>query len=287
MNSINSKIILGTVQFGLNYGINNQNGKPTQEEVNKILNFASEHGIDKIDTANAYGDSEKVLGNYINQNKKKFKVLSKFNTTENVNTILEETLQRLNTSKLFCFSFHNYKFFKENNSNTFKQLINLKSKGVIENIGISLYTNQELKEAIALDYIDIIQVPFNILDNDKEKQDLFIEAKNKNKSIHVRSVFLQGLFLKNPETLSGKLTELKKELVLFNNIANENNISIESMALSYVMSKTSINNVLIGVDNLQQLKNNLNSIIKLDIELIKKIETIKVINKILLNPSNW
>ncbi len=287
MNSINSKIILGTVQFGLNYGINNQNGKPTQEEVNKILNFASEHGIDKIDTANAYGDSEKVLGNYINQNKKKFKVLSKFNTTENVNTILEETLQRLNTSKLFCFSFHNYKFFKENNSNTFKQLINLKSKGVIENIGISLYTNQELKEAIALDYIDIIQVPFNILDNAKEKQDLFIEAKNKNKSIHVRSVFLQGLFLKNPETLSGKLTELKKELVLFNNIANENNISIESMALSYVMSKTSINNVLIGVDNLQQLKNNLNSIIKLDIELIKKIETIKVINKILLNPSNW
>ena len=102
-----------------------------------------------------------------------------------------------------------------------------------------------------------------------------------------KECFLQGLFLKNPETLSGKLTELKKELVLFNNIANENNISIESMALSYVMSKTSINNVLIGVDNLQQLKNNLNSIIKLDIELIKKIETIKVINKILLNPSNW
>ena len=76
--SMANKLILGTVQFGLNYGINNSKGKPSQEEVKKVLDFASDKGINNLDTAESYGDSYEVIGNYHKSSRSKFKIHTKF-----------------------------------------------------------------------------------------------------------------------------------------------------------------------------------------------------------------
>jgi aryl-alcohol dehydrogenase-like predicted oxidoreductase len=135
--------------------------------------------------------------------------------------------------------------------------------------------------------IDIIQLPFNVLDNHNIKGDLLLQAKLKGKEIHTRSVFLQGLFFKTIENLDPKFENLKTPLIHLNNIALKADISIESLALNYCLHKSYIDQVLIGVDNFSQLNQNL-SLINADLTIENEIDSnIFVDNVAMLNPVNW
>src|SRR5688572_844938 len=130
-----SKIVLGTVQFGLDYGINNKVGKPSRNEVFRILNCASSLGIDTLDTANAYGDSELLLGAFFKEYGCIFKVCSKFSETANLAKRAKETIERLKIPQLQCFSFHNYEVFNKITQSETQELLNLKERGLIKKIG--------------------------------------------------------------------------------------------------------------------------------------------------------
>lgn len=286
--NFNSKIILGTVQFGLKYGVNNQFGQTSFEEVNAIFNYARDREITTLDTANAYGNSEEVIGNYHKlSHSNPFRVASKFNVNKDVNVIVKETLQRLNIKKLFAFSFHSYEFMKQSPVNSINQLLNLQQEGAIGYLGISIYTNQQLKEVMELDWVNIIQLPYNLLDKGGIKDDLINEARQKGKIIHTRSVYLQGLFYMNPDSLPEKLHPLQKSVKEIQNISQELNIPISALALSYVLQKPFINNVIIGVETRQQLMENLDSIILLNKSVIEQLDKIEVSASHLLNPANW
>ena len=167
-------ICLGTAQFGItNYGITNKSGKLSNTEVRKILARANQNNIYLIDTAKAYGDSELILGNCMD-NKNKFEIVSKLpkqnkeKFTEEDRSLWENnfqaSLKKLKKERLEGFLLHNPKdLFKEGSSLLKDWLYSLKKRGLIKNIGISIYSKSEI-ENIDLDFFNIIQLPLSLYD---------------------------------------------------------------------------------------------------------------------------
>lgn len=283
-----SKIILGTAQFGLAYGINNKTGKPSQELVFEILNLAYDSGIRILDSAEAYGNAHKVIGNFHARHPdRKFEIISKLphdfegNIAQKINKYLDE----LGTSKLKALLFHSYKVYKSNRL-LFDKKHRADYRDKFELTGVSVYTNEEFSDVIDDETIDIIQLPFNLFDNISLRGELIAKAKGRGKMIHTRSAFLQGLFFVED---SNKTTEaLKKEIKIVKDFCAELNISISTLALNYCIQQPLIDNVLIGVETMEQLQQNLeSSLIEIPQNYISKINSIIVNNKDLLNPVKW
>jgi aryl-alcohol dehydrogenase-like predicted oxidoreductase len=289
---MNSKLILGTVQFGLNYGVNNSAGKPSKENIKSILDSAYNSGIQLLDTAEAYGDSQNKIGEYHNNSTNKFNVITKFSSnTEgfslNIIERVYNNLKILDVDKLYCYMFHSFDDFNKYFEKYRKDLLTLKKDGIINNIGVSLYSNDELESVLKFNEITLVQLPFNLLDNNNKRGNILKKAKAKGIEIHTRSVFLQGLFFKNTSKLTIRIKPLGSYLNSLNDLCDED-YKMNDLALNYVCNQKNIDKVLIGVDNVQQLESNILSEKKyIQEELTKKIEAIDVKETELLNPSNW
>lgn len=289
MHPIN-KLILGTVQFGLNYGINNKSGKPSFDLVCSILDKAFNAGITKLDTAEAYGDAIEIIGRYHKQQRKRFSIISKFHG-ESKDFFLEShilsALETLGETNFDAYLFHSYSNFMEQRF-LLRDLLLQKDKGRIRKVGVSIYTNQEFEAVLQEKEIELVQLPFNLLDNENKRGKLLESAKEKGKEIHTRSVFLQGLFFKDPEVLPEKLSRLSPYLKEVKGIAQEANISIGALALQYSLNNPLIDGVLFGVDSPEQLEINIEQAQQpIDKEILKEVGKIIVRETELLNPVNW
>lgn len=183
--------------------------------------------------------------------------------------------------------FHSFDSFKSN-YNALKTLNELKSEGLIKNIGVSVYTNTQLKNLLNEDLISVVQLPFNLLDNFSVRGDLINKLKEKGKIIHTRSAFLQGLFFKKTTDDLPIVKALRKPLNILNQIKKKQNCSMEELALSYCINQKNIDNVIIGVDSISQLNANLKaSYYEFDDEVLNCINNISVKDLDLLNPSLW
>lgn len=286
-----SKIILGTVQMGLEYGINNSIGKVSIEESHKILSKANLSGIDTLDTAEVYGDAHQVIGQFHrNQPGCKFKIVTKvphnigFNSFENK---IKKYLEDLEVKSLEVLMFHSFESFISKRE-TIVDLVDLKSRGFIEHIGVSVYTNDQLEYLLNEDEISVVQLPFNLLDNFTIRGNLIKELKVKGKIIHTRSAFLQGLFFKNSNNENTIFQKLHSQLEYLKQIALKSNCSMEELALSYCLQQDNIDNVIIGVDSINHLDANLKaSNYYIGEEIIQQVNTIIVEDLDLLNPSLW
>ncbi|HLO38742.1 MAG TPA: aldo/keto reductase, partial [Lacibacter sp.] len=171
---------------------------------------------------------------------------------------------------------------------TISELQQLKVRGSINKTGISVYTNKEFETCINADHVDVIQLPFNLLDNFSKRGSLLKKAKEEGKEIQVRSVFLQGLFFKELHSLPEYLQPLKPYLSQVKEKASLKKLSVYDLALSYALKKKEIDHIIIGVDSIQQLQANLNAAATvLDEELEKEIDSIDVTEEELLYPYNW
>lgn len=287
---MNNKIILGTVQFGLDYGINNSSGKMSEEEVFKILDLAYSSNLTVLDTAAAYGNSEERIGDYLYSNRdKNFRIITKFNLKQNLTPIhsLEKSLQNLKIDQVNAVMFHSFEDFKSTKEEEINSLLELKGKKYMK-LGISLYTNAQMKEIAEKEIFDLVQVPFNVLDNEKQRGEILKELKRKNLEIHTRSVFLQGLFFMKKDRIPVKLHPLVKYLNDLESIAEHFSLDISTLATQYALSKEYIDCVLIGVDSVDQLKINLKNIeSKVPLPALNAIDEIFVTETSLLNPSTW
>ena len=286
-----SKLILGTAQIGLNYGVNNFSGKINKKESFKILKKAYDLGIRSLDSSEKYGDAHQVIGEFhILYPNCIFKIITKIPFKEEINNInikIENYLSDLKVTHLECLLFHSFESYKKN-KNLFNELVVLKKNKKIYNIGVSVYTNDEIEELIEDNIIDVIQIPFNLFDNFFQKGALIDRAKKNKISIHSRSVFLQGLFFKSPTDKNKHIILLNDEIIKINQIADKENIKIGDLALSYVLHQSSIDRVLIGVDSISQLISNVNTLnLKLNKSVIDNINKIIINNKNLINPSTW
>jgi aryl-alcohol dehydrogenase-like predicted oxidoreductase len=284
-----NKLILGTVQFGLEYGINNINGKPDKETVFEILSYAYNNGIKYLDTAELYGDAHSLIGEFHKSNPtQKFNIITKFphEFEDSVEKKINTYLIQLNIDQVHAILFHSFDSYLKH-KDQLKDIVQLKDKGV-KYIGVSVYTNEQMDEVIDDLNIEIIQIPFNLFDNLNQRGELLKKAKEKNKIIHTRSAFLQGLFFMEKNNPNIIRTKLEKELDIISEISLKASISIGSIALNYCLLQNNIDGVLIGVDSLLQLKENIAfSETKISDQYIKEIEKINIQNVDILNPSLW
>jgi aryl-alcohol dehydrogenase-like predicted oxidoreductase len=283
------KLALGTVQFGLDYGINNKEGKVSKGEVFRILEYAYEKGINILDTAYDYGDSEKVLGEVIKENNLKFKIISKLHLgkIKNSKKIVNESLKRLNSNRMYGYMFHNFESFIEN-PKVLDELKEMKKIGKIEKYGFSLYKPEEAEHLLKKNVeFDIIQVPYSIFDQSFSK--LFKEFKKRNIEIYVRSVFLQGLMFKKPDDLKGKFTKIKSKIEKLNELSKNGDIPLSAICINFAVFNENIDKVVIGVDSLENLKENIKALeykgkVK---EIYKELLKLKEEDEDIILPYNW
>lgn len=250
-----SKIGLGTVQFGLDYGIANTSGKTSGEEVQKIIKFCSDRGIRYLDTAMAYGTSEEVLGKV---GVEEFKVVSKFMPASQEGDIasqLNASLGKLGLKKLYGYLAHRPEALL-NEPDQWRKLQELKDSEKALKIGYSLNRPGEIDALLKAGMSpDLIQVPYNLFDRRFESH--MRALKEKGCEIHTRSTFLQGLFFMSPQKLPDHFNSVK---MILRQIQEEQGNNLAGTLLKHVLSKDFIDIVILGVEKLSQLRENLEKI---------------------------
>ena len=286
-----TKLALGTVQFGMDYGINS-GIKVEQNEVLKIVNLARKSGITLIDTAQLYGSSEKVLGNV---NTVDFDIVTKSRAFEQdiineneanlVTNDLDHSLKLLKQKSLYAFLVHHGEdLLKPGGEMIFNKLQILKEQGLVKKIGFSAYIDNQLIKIIERFDIDIIQLPMNILDNRLINNGLLNKLYTRGIEIHTRSVFLQGLLLMDMDKRPKYFDRWSNLWKFWYEWLTDNKLSPLEASIRYMISKPEISRVLVGVDNKEQLKNIINAS---DGNIPTIPEELTTDDPDLLNPGNW
>ena len=283
------KIIIGSAQFGLNYGIANNYLTVESNEIIKILNLAKKNKINTIDTAAQYGTSEKKIGEIINSD---FFINTKLPFIDNqieystlwLEKKINKSLNNLKVKSLNSLFIHNIKDLLDLKNTTFINDLNLfKKKGYFKSIGISIYSPKELDKVIDFFKPDIVQAPYNIFDQRIEITGWLEKLNNLDIEFHARSVFLQGILL-DQKFINNKF--FSKWSFLFNKWfqwCNENGISPLDASLAKPMNNININKIVVGVNSEFQL----NEIIYSCKKQIKTTPDFTCDDEELLNPYNW
>jgi len=278
-----SRMTLGTVQLGLNYGIANSEGKPDTEKAYAILDKAIDAGVNCLDTASGYGDSEKVIGGWMKNrefDRDSVLIVTKFKLGDikaddveyNLIRSVERSLVALGTDYvdyLFMHDASEYKKFGKEIDGAIKKLM---KQGCVKAAGASGYDYNGIKKIVKSDMYTAFQIPVNMLDQrltDTEIENL------KSKTIFARSVYLQGLVFMNTQQLYGNLKEIAPFIIKIRNIADEFNYSVAGLAMGYVNSLSYIDSLVVGADNPGHVNDNakLTNTPKFAGDMIRKIKS--------------
>ena len=264
------KYVLGTAQFGLEYGISNTSGSVSQEELFKIFDYGFNHGVQYLDTANAYGNSEWRIGELF-QLTKKFQIITKTAHTKLTNTAsenialinneLKESLQKMKRSSVETLLIHNINDITGPSGELFfEALERIKASGLTKKIGVSVYTVEEAKMVSDRYTIDVLQFPLNVFDQNFQRSGILKTLKLKGIELHARSVYLQGLLLmqdKNPHVYFSSIKPIILEYFSFIQSLGLNEVEA---ALNYLKQVQELDAVVFGVQNSDQLAQTLSSL---------------------------
>lgn len=255
------KITLGTAQFGMDYGINNRRGKVPENEVFEILDEAWKNDVDMLDTAYAYGKSEKIIGEYIESTGRPFKVVSKMPdcSLQELESTFNSSLENLNLNQIYGYLIHDFESFLLNQEDLWAFLESLKVENRAKKIGFSLYHTWELEYLLENDFkIDMVQVPFNVFDQRFSK--FFPSLKKKDIEIHTRSIFLQGLLFKNPDEVQENFFKIKYKLENLRLLSKNEDIPLSAIYMNFAVLNEFIDRVIIGIDSLNNFIENINAL---------------------------
>jgi len=283
LDTIQSKIALGTAQFGLDYGFSNTDGQVHSSEVKNILSVAKDNNITLLDTASGYGNSEETLGEIgINNFKVVTKTVSIKLGIDNVMQTFEQSLNSLQIESVDGLLIHNIEDIQDKEFDLlYEELNNLKQDGLINKIGFSTYTPNQVDFLLDNFDFDLIQVPFNVFDVRLIEGGQLQALKNKNIEIHARSVFLQGLLLdlnNLPPYFSTWRAQFKKYLKVVEN----SGFTLLEYALNFALNTDELDKILVGVNNTNQLIDIINSSNK-----DSNLKAFSINDVDLLNPSLW
>jgi aryl-alcohol dehydrogenase-like predicted oxidoreductase len=289
------KMALGTVQFGLDYGISNPKGKTPAASVTEILQFAYSKGVDRLDTASTYGSSEDVIGSYLDSHgEERWKVVSKAPKMKNVENVEADFGKYFRRSKaklansLDTYMAHDAVQFLENPVIQSK-FHALKEQGLVNKIGVSVYSEQEINGLLRIGGLDVIQLPLSVLDHRLINDGTLARIKDYGIEIHARSVFLQGLLFLSQEELKKRFPSVVKPMSILLKIAGANGLELSELALLFVDRLPEVDVLIVGVDNLLQLSANIDAIGKqYGADISKEIlSSINYCDASVLNPSQW
>lgn len=254
-----AQLCLGTVQFGMHYGIHNTLGRqPTEEEVFGVLDAAIDAGIYMFDTASAYGTSEELLGRY-GLAARGGQIISKLHPAvegerRDVQQEIQRSLTRLSVSRLYCYMLHRTEDLDD--ASVMDAMEEAKSHGWTDKIGVSIYSPEDAMCAAEDSRIDVIQVPYNVLDQRLDDCGFFEYAKENQKEVFARSTFLQGLLLMSPADAETKVAGSGVYVERFQSMAAEDGFLPREAAMLYALCHAGISYVVFGVDTSAQLREN-------------------------------
>lgn len=302
MKGINiSALSLGTVQLGLSYGINNADGKPSQETANAILNAAIDGGINTLDTAGAYGDSEVVIGNWLKTvpaEKRPFIVTKAagldHSSLENLRKDLfgrvKTSKERLGVEQLDLLMLHHFDDYLCDKENVRMVMEELKASGEVRFIGASAYSHHDYGE-LADTGFDATQIPLNLFDWKQIENGGLKKLEQSGMMVFVRSVYLQGLVFQKPETLAPHMEFARPTLEKFQYLCKKYELTPAALALSYALSLPGVTSLVLGSEKAEQVRQNLelmDQAVKLSAEQMAEIRELFLDTpEQVLNPALW
>ena len=283
------KIALGTAQFGLNYGISNTLGQVKKDEIKRILSAALDAGITLVDTASAYGISESNIGQ--SGLSQALSIVTKV-SSENIHAQVEKSLKNLNCDSIDAVLFHNCELLLScSGEDYFSQLEQLKTKGIVKRIGVSVYNPKELELLSERFNLDLIQAPVNWLDQRFIQPEIIDKLIEKNIKFHARSIFLQGLLLEPMIQNNAYFSQFNNEFSQYNRVINELGCNRLTFALAIIAQKAPhIENAIIGCCSQEQLTQLIDSYCaakKLTLPSDDVLASLASTDLALINPSQW
>ena len=285
-----SRLALGTVQFGMHYGIANSGGRVTFNDAQDIIRQAEFNGIDTLDTAIAYGSSETTLGQVGIDG---WRVITKLPALPAdcqavqswVTSQIEQSMSRLGVRQLHGVLLHRPDdLLGSNGRNLVNALCGLKAEGRTRQIGVSVYEPEQLEHLIAVMEIDLVQAPLNILDRRLISSGWANRLKDKGVEVHVRSAFLQGLLLMPANQRPAKFTLGSDIWAEWSRWLQSSGLTPLQACLAYVLCVPDVDKVVVGVDSLAQLNQ---IFIDSDTELASLPNWQQPVEPKLLNPALW
>lgn len=254
------KLALGTAQFGLHYGISNTSGKTSFSEVIRILQEAKKIGFDTLDTAMAYGDCHETLGTL---GADSYKIVSKLsapplldsNLGNWIRSSIRNILRQLKRRSIYGLLLHDpCCLFSSNQNAILSSLLEAKTDGRVEKIGISVYSFENLRDILRIFTPDIVQVPFNIVDQRLIQDGWLSHLNSMAIEVHVRSVFMQGLLLMAQHQRPTYFNQWDEIFRKWDSITGGNIEVATQRCLNFVTSQPGIAKMIVGVESLQQIR---------------------------------
>ena len=285
-----SRLALGTVQFGMHYGVANSGGRVTVDDAADIIRQAEFNGIDTLDTAIAYGCSETTLGQVGVDG---WRVITKLPALPPdcqavqswVTSQIEQSISRLGVKQLQGVLLHHPDDLLGGNGRMLvNALYGLKAEGRTRQIGVSVYEPEQLEPLTAVMEIDLVQAPLNILDRRLIRSGWASRLKDKGVEVHVRSAFLQGLLLMPADRRPAKFTLGSDIWAEWSRWLQSSGLTPLQACLAYVLCVPDVDKVVVGVDSLAQLNQ---IFIDSDSELASLPNWQQPVEPKLLNPALW
>lgn len=298
-----SSFMLGAVQLGMEYGLSEDKAKPSQEKAFQILDRAMELGVNTLDTADNYGDSEAVIGRWMAYRRQSGLetpwVVTKVSTLDHssydalrdcVFRKTEGCMKNLGVDKIDCMMIHSFEDYANDRDNIHKIFDDMKAQGMYEYNAISAYSRHDYS-VLAESGFDAVQIPLNVFDWSQIENGGMEKLKNAGIMVYARSVFLQGLVFRKPEKLDPRMDFCVQPLTRYLELCEAFQLSPAVLALSFALSVPGVTNTVLGCRNVQQLEANcdlFNQTVKLSDEQWKLLRDAFVnIDPRVINPGAW
>lgn len=284
------KLALGTAQFGLDYGVANKRGRVQRDTVRAILDYAAINGIDTLDTAIAYGDSEQSLGEV---SVASWRIISKLPAIPEtvvdvaawVRSSLDGSLRRLQVGSLQGLLLHRtQELHGPRGEILFQTLESLKADGLVEKIGVSIYAPEELNALWPRYRFDLVQAPYNVFDRSIETSGWLERLADSGVEVHSRSAFLQGLLLMEPADRPEKFHRWQSLWQRWDQWLEYQRISALEACLGFCFAQPLIHRIVVGVDSLAHLQEIIGYA---SVTATMPPDELKCLDADLINPSRW
>ena len=294
---------LGTVQLGMTYGLSSNNEKPSEEAAFELLDKSMDLGVDNLDTANNYGDSEATIGRWLGKRRAEGKdvpwVVTKIGPMKHGSydilrdDVLRQTegcCKNLGVDTLDCLMLHNFSDYEQDVDAIQKIFAEMKAQNLYRYSAISAYSYNDYN-MIAESGFDATQIPLNVFDWSKIEDGGIEKLEKAGMMVFARSVFLQGLVFRTPEMLDARMDFCVPYVATYRKLCEEFELNPGVLALSFALSVPGISTAVLGCRNIKQVVNNcelFDQTVELTNEQMEKLhDAFRNIDPRVINPGCW
>lgn len=262
-----SEIAFGGVEIGLPYGIGvkSEADMLPESQAIRLLHAALDSGVNFFDTARMYGASETIMGRAFRDRRERVVICTKCRHFRDekgglpdsdtlvkiIQTSLRESLSALQTDFIDLYMLHQADVEILGREEIAETFVQLKKQGVIRATGVSNYKVEETKKAVDSGAWDVVQLPFNLMDQSQETQ--FSAAARAGVGIVVRSVLFKGILSEKGRNLHPALKDVEAHLRLYDQLLNPCAPDLPTLATKFALSFKEVSSVLVGIDRMEYL----------------------------------